>query len=191
MKRLFSIFMAICLCSVFAFADEQGDEYDDGYVYEQNGAGDQFIKFGLNGFFPLNFKNQLYTGGSIDFGYYQFISNKIAIGGEVNLSYNTSIGHESIYQVPFTFGAMFMPSINKFEFPLTAGIGFGYQTWANMSYFPSLAAKASAGVFYRVSETFSIGTESAFLCIPEWVKDSSKNYTGLFATLNVTAKFHF
>jgi len=191
MKRLFSIFLAICLCSICVFAAEQGDEYDDGYVYEQNGAGDQYIKFGINGMFPLNFGNQLSTGGAIDIGYYRFMSSKIAVGGEATLSYNISIGHEPLYMIPITFGAMFMPSVGNFEFPLTAGIGFGLQSWANMTYFPSLAAKASAGTFYRFTETFSLGAETAIMCIPQWVKDSSKNYTGLFATLNITAKFHF
>ena len=37
MKRIFSIILTFALCSAFIFADEPGDEYDDGYVYTQNG----------------------------------------------------------------------------------------------------------------------------------------------------------
>lgn len=44
MKKLLSILAILCLFSSVMFADEEGDEYDDGYTYEQNGAGDQFIK---------------------------------------------------------------------------------------------------------------------------------------------------
>ena len=70
MKRLISFICAIFLCTFFVFAeDDQGDEYYDDFVYSQNGEGDQFIKFGINGFFPLNFNNQLFIGGAIDIGY--------------------------------------------------------------------------------------------------------------------------
>ena len=65
MKRFFSIMLTLALCSAFVFADEPGDEYDDGYVYTQNGQGDQFLKLELSGLFPLNFGKQVYPGGDL------------------------------------------------------------------------------------------------------------------------------
>ena len=58
MKRFISILSVILLLSAAVFADDYYDddeEYDDGYVYEQNGAGDQFLKIDLAANFPLNF----------------------------------------------------------------------------------------------------------------------------------------
>ena len=46
MKRFISILSAILFLSASIFADNYYDdeeEYDDGYIYEQNGAGDQFL----------------------------------------------------------------------------------------------------------------------------------------------------
>ena len=45
MKRLLSFLFTSFLVITAVFAAEPGDEYDDGYIYEQNGAGDQFLKF--------------------------------------------------------------------------------------------------------------------------------------------------
>ena len=57
MKRFISILSAILFLSAAVFAEDyydDGDEYNDGYVYEQNGAGDQFLKIDLAANFPFN-----------------------------------------------------------------------------------------------------------------------------------------
>ena len=54
MKRFLTILTALLILSGTAItAQEQGDEYDDGFVYKNNGAGDNFLKFGLGAIFPL------------------------------------------------------------------------------------------------------------------------------------------
>lgn len=192
MKRFISVVFALTLFTICAFAaTSQGDEYFDDYNYEQNDAGDQFIKFSLNGLFPLNFDGHLYTGGAINVGYYKFIGRKLAVGGEGTLSYNVSLGIDILYMAPFTFGVMYQPEIGKFEFPLTAGIGVGFESWANMMYFPAPTIKASAGAYYRITEGFSAGVEGTFLCLPQWTKTKEENFTALFATAAIGIRFHF
>lgn len=192
MKRFISILLAVLLCTTYVFADDsQGDEYYDDYVYEQNGKGDQFIRFGLNGLFPLNFDGHIYAGGAIDICYYRFIGKNIALGGEATLSYNVSLGMDILYMAPFTFGAMFQPEVGKFEFPLTLGIGMGFESWANMTYFPAPAIKASAGAFYRITEGFSVGANGSLLCLPQWTDKKDESFTGLFATAAIAMRFHF
>ena len=54
MKRFISIISAILLLSSAVFAEDDydgGDFYDDDYVYEQNGAGDQFLKIDISALF--------------------------------------------------------------------------------------------------------------------------------------------
>lgn len=191
MKRFISVIFGIFLCAFAVFADEPGDEYDDGYVYAQNGAGDQFLKIELAGIFPLNFNGKIYPGGALSVGYYRFVLDNLAVGGDVIISYNLTIGEKSLVHVPVTFGAMFQPTIGKFEFPIFAGVGFASVSSQIGSYFPAFAAKAEIGAFYRAFETWSFGISSNVFAIPQTFKDKDKNDIGIFCTANLTARYHF
>lgn len=191
MKRFFSIILIFALCSAFIFADEPGDEYDDGYVYTQNGQGDQFLKLELSGLFPLNFGKQVYPGGALSIGFYRFISEQFALGGDAIVGYNLTIGEKSLIHVPVTLGAMFQPYAGKFEFPIFAGIGISSITSQGQNYFPAFTAKIEAGAFFRFSESWSFGISSNVFMIPQVFKDESKNFTGFFCTANLSARYHF
>lgn len=191
MKRLFSLSLLLCFFATVFYAQEEGDVYDDGYVYEQNGAGDQFLKVNLAADFPLNFNKQLYVGGSASIGYYQFLTNNIAVGGEVEISYNVSIGNKPLLVVPLTLGVIFQPYINKFEFPLSLNLGITTTTCQGMTYFPGFVAKATAGAFYRINEGWSLGLNGTMHYTPQFFNDSSKNFHGLFATLGIGGRYHF
>lgn len=191
MKKLLSIFAILCLFSSFMFADEEGDEYDDGYTYEQNGAGDQFIKIDLLANFPINFDDQLKIGFGASLGYYRFLTNKIAIGGDAIVGYNVTIGQKSLFTAPITLGVMFQPYVGKFEFPMFANIGIASSSCQGMSYFPSFAAKVTAGAYYRLFESWSFGIDSTAYWIPQWFSDTEKNDNGFFVTAGITARYHF
>ncbi len=191
MKRFISLFMIICLSTAAIFADEPGDEYDDGFVYEQNGAGDQYLRIDILAQFPLNFDGQLYPGMAASIGYYRFITGNLALGGDVHLSYNLSIGKKSLISVPITVGILYQPYIGKFEFPMSVGIGISATTIQNMTYFPSFAAKANVGAYYRFMESWSAGIFGTAFWIPQWFKDSEKNDNGFFAAVGLGARYHF
>ena len=126
MKRFISILFSLILCTSALFSQDYNDEdeYDDGYVYEQNGAGDQFLKIDMGASFPLNFGNKLYVGAAASIGYYYFLSNNFAVGGDLILGYNLSIGKKPLVTVPVTFGLLYQPYIGKFEFPFMLNVGF-------------------------------------------------------------------
>jgi hypothetical protein len=196
MKRFISLLIIFITFSVCLFAqddyyDDGDDYYDDVYVYSQNGAGDQFLKISLGGLFPLNFKGQLNPGGKASIGYFKFFTENLALGGELAASYNISIGEKVLVMLPLTFGVMYQPYIGKFEFPLYAEIGIANETWQNIEHFPSLATKLSAGVYYRITDTISFGLSSDFYWLPQWFKDSSKNFNGLFETAEIGLRYHF
>ncbi len=193
MKRFISLLLIFLTLSTFIFAQEEGDEYieDDVYVYAANGEGDQLLKINLGAAFPLNFKGQLRTGGIASIGYFRFLSENLAVGGELGATYSVSIGEKVLVMIPVTFGIMYQPYIGKFEFPLTAELGLANQTWQNLEIFPSLAGKLSAGVFYRLTDSVSLGVSTDFFWIPEWFKDSSKNFNGLFETAVLGLRYHF
>ena len=186
MKRFLSIFTVLLLLSGTAItAQEQGDEYDDGYVYQSNGAGDNFLKLTLGALFPLNFENKLYTGGIAEAGYYRFLSQWFAVGGEFSATYNLSIGNKTLVMLPITAGVLFQPAFNNFEFPIYLNVGIGYETWQNLDYFPSFVLKGSGGVYYRLNDMLSVGGSSTFFMIPQ------KDKSGLFLTAAVGIRYHF
>ena len=190
MKRFISLLIIFLSLSIFAFAQEENIE-DDVYVYASNGAGDQFLKINLGAVFPLNFNGQLKIGGKASLGYFKFLSENLAVGGELAATYNVSIGEKVLVMIPITFGIMYQPYIGRFEFPLFAEIGVANQTWQNIEIFPSLAAKLSAGAYYRITDSVSLGFSTDFMWIPEWFKDSSKNFNGLFETAEIGLRYHF
>jgi len=198
MKRFISIVSAILLLSAAVFADDydEGDEYDDGFVYEQNGAGDQFIKIDLAANFPLNFGSQLKVGGLVTIGYYRFLNQNFALGGDVLISYNLSIGKKPLFIVPITFGAMYQPYIGKFEFPIMLNLGITTISCQSMTYFPALTAKLTVGAYYRISETWSVGITNTNYWVPQFFlldKDTRghKADHALFTTAGLSVRYHF
>lgn len=191
MKKIFSIIAILFIfpCMLLSAADE-GDEYDDGYTYEQNGSGDQFLKIDLLANFPLNFNKQVKVGAAFSIGYYRFLTKNIALGGDAIIGYNITIGKKSLITAPVTFGILYQPYVGKFEFPLFANIGFATST-CQMTNFPSFAAKAGAGAYYRINEMWSAGLATDIYWIPQYTKDSSKNDQGIFASAGISARYHF
>ena len=193
MKRLLTILVALLVFSGTAFAQEEGDFYDDGYIYEQNGAGDQYFKADLFANFPLSFGDRLFVGGGFTIGYYRFLNSLIAVGGEVSPTYNVSIGVKSLIMVPITLGAVIVPTIDKFEFPIGVSLGVTSSTFDNTtSYFPSFTARGYVGAFYRINESWSVGLSGTFLWTPQLFADApEKNYHGIFATAGLSKRYHF
>lgn len=198
MKRLFSILIILLTFTTLIFSQESDNSATDEegfpevYVYDSNGAGDQFLKISLGALLPLNFKRQLLVGGDATIGYYRFFSKYFAAGGEMSATYNQSIGEKILVMIPFTFGFMFQPYVGKFEFPMFAEIGFAAQTWQNMESFPTLVTKLSAGAYYRFTDAISAGISSDFIWSPQWfVKNPSQNFNALFETINIGLRYHF
>ena len=197
MKRFFFLLLFISTLAVPLMAQDYSDEYEDEdtydevYVYDSNGAGDRFLKISVGALFPLNFKQQLNVGGELSIGFYQFISKTLALGGEFTPTYSQTIGDKVLVMFPITFGIMYQPYISKFEFPMFAEIGIANQTWQNMEIFPTFVSRLSAGAYYRITDSVSIGVSTDFLWIPQWFKDTSKNFNGLFETAAINLRYHF
>ena len=195
MKRFLFSIIILSLFSMSLFGQETYDEdentYDDVYVYDSNGAGDKFLKISVGALFPLNFEHQLKTGGEISIGFYQFISKNLAIGGEFTPTYNQTIGEKILVMFPVTFGIMFQPYIGRFEFPLLAEIGIANETWQNMEIFPTFVSRLSAGAFFRITDSISLGFATDFMWFPQWFKDTSKNFNGLFESATISLRYHF
>ena len=197
MKRILSLLLVLSIFAGTIFCQEDGpDIYEDDYEYLQNGPGDQFLKIELGAIFPLNFEGKLWPGVQATIGYYRFLNTWLALGGEISVTSQFSIGNKALFMVPITFGAMAQPTIGKFEFPFFLTMGIADHTWANMTYFPAFTLKAEAGAFYRMTESWSFGLTSFFMWTvetPGWKSSENKNkdFHGLFQTASLAARYHF
>ncbi|EID85968.1 hypothetical protein MSI_03990 [Treponema sp. JC4] len=191
MKRIISLLLVLSIFAgaVFAQEDDGPDIYEDDFEYLQNGPGDQFLKIELGAIFPLNFGDKLWPGVQATIGYYRFLNQWLALGGEISVSSEFSIGNKALFMVPITFGVMFQPTVKKFEFPIFLTMGIADHTWANATYFPAFTIKAEAGAFYRFTEAWSFGLTTFVM----WsVEKARGDYThGWFETASLAARYHF
>ncbi len=194
MKKIAALLCVLMLSAGLVFADEAADEYDDGYVYDVNGSGDQFLKISLFSLSPLNFKTgTLNTGAGAEIGYYRFLTKSVAVGGDVSASFNITVGKNALTMIPFTMGILWQPTFGKFEFPVSCGIGVAYQTVQNASYFPGPVLNTEAGAFFRFNEMWSFGGEGKLMVMPEWWKKDNEivSTTKVFAGGIICARYHF
>lgn len=197
-KRICALICVFSIAAASVFADA-GDDYEA--ETEENGnfavssnmneAGDQFIKIGLMVTIPLNFNGTMLVGGAGELGYHRFFTNSLMWGIDVSFGYNPTIGKNVFTYIPLVASLTYQPVLKKFEFPLTAGVGFAVENYLNKSYFPGLVLKGDAGAFFRMSPSWSFGLEGQFMYMPQWYKDSKHNSSGTFASIELVARYHF
>ena len=202
MKRFLPAALLAMLIATPVFAQTEDSPETDSqieYKWELNQKGDQYLKLALGPSFPLNFGNifksgssQLVLGGAGSLGYHYFFAKDMAVGIDATFGFNTSIGGHVFNFIPIVAKFTWQPSVGKFEFPLTAGIGFAWHTYIGYTYWPALVFNAEAGVLYRLSANWAVGGEAIYLCMPEFdYKDMSKSVWGQFLNVNVTARYYF
>lgn len=162
---------------------------DEEFIYKMNQKGDQFIKIGLMVNIPLNPPtSQLKLGGSGTLGYMRFLNNNLAIGGDASFSYMATVGKNVFTCIPLMAKVMFQFTAQKFEFPISLGIGGAFQNYIGESYF-GLIIKPEVGAFFRYSPDWSFGINVGWNLMPQWTKDSS--YFGVIMDSGLTARYHF
>lgn len=172
-------------------ATSSNDSYveDEEFIYKMNQKGDQFIKIGLMVNIPLNPPtSQLKLGGAGTLGYMRFLNNNLAIGGDASFSYMTTVGKNVFTCIPLMAKVMYQFTAQKFEFPISFGIGGAFQNYIGESYF-GLIIKPEVGAFFRYSPDWSFGINVGWNLMPQWTKDSS--YFGVIMDAGLTARYHF
>lgn len=211
MKRFLALFCALFLSASLISADDnidgetndkdQGDkkEITSKPKFTYNEPGDQFIKIDLMATAPLNFggsfplyrDGKLSLGGAGSLGYHRFITGWFAMGLNVKFGYNPTIGENIFTYIPIMLDFTFQPAIGRFEFPLTLAVGGAMENYLSQTYFPGLVLEPQFGVYYRVNPSWSFGLETNFMYMPQWYSDSEKNDYGIFASLGISARYHF
>lgn len=208
MKRILPIVCMILLCAAPLIAEDTDNsdtpkqEQNIQYEYKMNQPGDQYIGVTLAGSFPLNFpdfgslfthNSQLVIGGVGTLGYHYFLTSNFAVGGDIGFGFNVTIGSHVFNYVPILATALFQPTVGKFEFPISLGIGVAPQTYISYHYF-GLAVKPAVAAYYRLTPSWSLGLEASYLFMPEFAQlynEDAHNIYGQFLNIALTARYHF
>lgn len=210
MKRITSILCVLLLSFTSVFAQNESTSPDENienansYDKMSHQAGDQFIKITLAPVFPMNFPDfpslfkkgahQLSSGGMGAIGYNYFITKDINVGGQIGFGFNVTIGSHIFNYVPVLAGISYQPTFKRFEFPISLYVGFAWETYSNMCYFPGLIIKPTAGAYYKITPSWAVGLEAEYMFMPQFNKlydKNSENHYGHFLDFAISARYYF
>lgn len=198
MKRIIPLILALTLCAVPVLAQEtdNGESATFEQFYAKNQMGDKFIKMQVSPTFPLGFFNQqnqpsLYVGGLLGLGFHIFLTDNFAIGGDAGFGFNATIGSNVFDYIPIVATATWQFEYKRWEFPVTAGLGFAWELYNGYLYWPGLIVEAQAGAMYRINSNWGVGGELTYMFMPEFNIDPSKNWMGNFLNITIAARYYF
>ena len=208
MRRIWSLLLIVCLCSVGIHLSAQqifeDDMYEDDtdedinwidFVHSPYTAGDQNFILSLGALAPLVFIGEIENNehgislgamGSLSYNY--FLNGNFFLGGEIAGSFSGTRGANMLYIVPFgvRFGYQFL--YRRFEIPLTLMVGAAGQRYLDKGYFGPFL-KPGASMYWRYNMDFSFGLNVNWWFVPQWPKNEYSVY-GNFLELTLSLRYH-
>jgi len=200
MKRtIFSLILGACaLAGLAAQTAPDTTQPSSVFDYEPIRKGDQIIRITLGtGLSLFNLtpdgietETNLNPGGSGNIGFSRFVTNRIALGGEIAFAFNTTIGANLYFYLPITFTAGYELVFNRIHVPLSVAVGGVFQTYSTTNYFGPIL-RPEIGVYWQYSPAWSFGAQTGWNVIPQWYADGSNNRTGNILGLSAGFRYHF
>ncbi len=196
MKRILFYLLCCLSASSLLFAQTEdspqtGEVYVQDSVYQMNQKGDHQIKIELALQIPFRPSiEQLKLGGGGSLGYMYFLTDWLLLGGDISFSYAPTIGSNQLTFIPILFKIAAQPTVWRFEFPISIGIGGVFQNYLDRFYF-GLAVKPSVGAFFRINPSWSVGLHTGLYIMPQWYTHPQYNYTALIMDAGLSARYHF
>lgn len=168
------------------------------YEYEPIRKGDQYISLSAGPEFALfyiapsgiNTATKLNLGGMFEIGYSQFITSHLALGGEINFGFHSTLGENIYFYLPLLFKTTYVFIAGRFQFPVSLGVGGAFETYDSKNYFGPVL-KPEIGAYYQYSNEWSFGITAGYTMVPQWYTNSSYNRTGNFLGINAGFRYHF
>jgi len=195
MKKYLSLCFCLCFLSLALFAQTNEDLQDKDtkaeelYVYKMNQKGDWFVRLGGSVNIPIVPEN-LRVGMDLNLGFYTFLTENFAVGGDGNGTYALTIGDNIYFSVPIMARAMYQFSVKNFEIPVSLGTGVAIQTYLERYYF-GLIINPEVGVYYRFMAGWSAGIHCGVNILPQWYENKEYNRTGYIMDTGVSVRYHF
>jgi hypothetical protein len=136
-------------------------------------------------------KPNLYAGGSFSFTYQYFLGGGLAIGGTLCGDFNQTIGGRNFFMAPLSFRTAYWWTLDPFEFAVAVEAG-AYLSRVSGEGMIGPFAKIGGGVFWRVSNGWSVGVQPYYWFVPEIHAAPYENLTrfGNFLETSISAIYH-
>ena len=105
--------------------------------------------------------------------------------------FNITVGSNVFNYIPIVATATWQFQYKKWEFPLTAGVGFAWELYNGYMYWPGLILEAQAGAQYRIDSNWAAGGEITYMFMPQINQDPSKSAIGQFIDVSLLARYYF
>jgi len=171
----------------------------DGYMAELYSKGDQTftISVGVNfpagiyysGFKKVDPHNWSAVGGAGSLAYTRFLSSHFFVGAEIGVSFNFTLGENTLFIIPIGIRAGWQFLFHRFEFPVTFVMGIAPQRYVNFSYL-GFFIKTGGSAFFRFSPEWSFGLNTDWHWYPQWPRTGKAMYANLL-TITLAARYHF
>lgn len=195
MRRICALIVCICVCLAAGAAQDiqeipsaEEQETED-FVYKMNQKSDWFVRLGGSVNIPIRPDN-LKIGMDLNLGFYTFLTENFAIGGDGNVTYAVTIGDNIYFSVPLMARAMYQFSVKNFEIPISFGAGVAIQTYIERYYF-GLILNPEIGAFYRFRTDWSAGIHCGVNILPQWYSNKEFNRTGYIMDTGISVRYHF
>ncbi len=198
-RQIITLVLAIAgLSFLNAQTTETPVKPDSNYGYEPIRKGDQFIRMGLGIGLPLfngssdgiETKTNINLGGTGTIGYSRFINSKVALGGEIAFSFNSTLGGNLYFYLPITFKATYAFVFNRIHVPVSLSGGFAFQTYNTTNFFGPII-KPEVGAYFQYSPDWSYGASVGWNVLPQFYKEGMYNRTGNILDVVLSVRYHF
>lgn len=169
----------------------------DGRSWAVYQPGDKIFVVNIGGLLPLGFTtkngaipNKIFFGGTMSLSYWYFLTGKIFIGGDIQGAFNSTVGKNFLFMVPFMAKVGIQWVMRRFEFPVAVSFGGIGQSYIGYTLI-SMILKAQGAAYFRFNNDWSFGLNVAGWMVPQITKESEKNATGFFLEISLSARYHF
>lgn len=181
--------------------DQDDQEEADPWDYQtQVGsvAGDKIFNIDIGLMLGLGFINghgqsiplNLGIGGAGMLSYDYMLSKHFSLGAEVSGSFNSTLGANILYLVPFGLRAGLHFDVGRFSIPSYIMLGASNHFELGYTYF-GFAMKLQSGVFWRFNDEWSFGLNASWLLLPEIHSTPEETVWGNFLMTTLAVRYHF
>jgi hypothetical protein len=163
--------------------------------------GDQIFNLSLGIVVPTAFAKadgeiiprNMIIGGTGSLSYDYFFGSHFFVGGELQGMFAQTQGNHILFIIPINVRAGYQFVVQRFEFPLSLGIGIAPQQFrTSKSYdYLGLFVKPRAAVFFRFNPDWSFGLNTAWWWIPQITPRADESVHGHFFEATISARYHF
>jgi hypothetical protein len=215
---LFALCFAVSVLPLCAQDDNDGMDTDNdgedinsetpiqsnwlGEKYSLYTRGDKILSVNIGALFKLfvmdddnkKTKDEIHTGGVLAFSFSYFLTPSLFVGGTLKGSFSPTEAKKILYLVPMEALVGYQFIWNRFEFPVSLGLGGVGHSYDLATYY-GMFMEVEGGAYFRFNPDWSFGLSTALWWVPQWPKawEDGKVYNrnAYFLQLTASARYHF